>query len=48
MKRLKPEIPIALFSGWVEIPPDSEHVDLIVIKGMPVAELLRQIGKLIP
>ena len=47
MKRLKPAIPIVLFTGWVEIPPESEHVDLFVIKGMPVVEFLRQIGKLI-
>ncbi len=47
MKRLKPEIPVVLFSGWVETPPDSEHVDLVIIKGMPVDEFLRQIGKLL-
>ena len=48
MKRLKPAVPIVLFSGLVEAPPESEHVDLVIIKGMPVVEFLRQIGKLIP
>jgi CheY-like chemotaxis protein len=47
MKRLKPAIPVVLFSGLVEAPPESQHVDLVIIKGMPVVEFLRQIGKLI-
>ena len=47
MKRLKPAIPVVLFSGLVDVPPESEHVDLVIIKGMPVVEFLRQIGKLI-
>lgn len=47
MKRLKPEIPVVLFSGLVEAPPQSEHADLVIIKGMPVEELLHQIAKLI-
>jgi CheY-like chemotaxis protein len=47
MKRLKPAIPIVLFTGMMEAPPLSEHADLVIIKGMPVDELLRQIAKLI-
>jgi CheY-like chemotaxis protein len=47
MKRLKPAIPVVLFSGLVEAPPESEHADLVIIKGMPVVEFLRQIGELI-
>jgi CheY-like chemotaxis protein len=47
MKRLKPAVPIVLFSGLVEAPPGNEHVDLIITKGMPVVELLREVGQLI-
>lgn len=47
MKRLKPAIPVVLFSGLVEAPRESEHVDLVIIKGVPVVEFLHQIGKLI-
>ena len=47
MKRLKPAIPVILLSGVVEAPPGSELADLVITKGMPVEELLREIGKLI-
>jgi CheY-like chemotaxis protein len=47
MKRLKPAIPVILFSGVVEAPPGSEVADLVFTKGMPVEELLSEIGKLI-
>jgi CheY-like chemotaxis protein len=48
MKRLKPAIPIVLFSGLVEAPLGSEHVDLVITKGMPAVEFLREVGKLLP
>jgi CheY-like chemotaxis protein len=48
MKRLKPAIRIVLFSGLVEAPLGSEHVDLVITKGMPAVEFLREVGKLIP
>jgi CheY-like chemotaxis protein len=47
MKRLKPAIPVALFSGLVEAPQGSEHADLVITKGMPAVEFLREVGKLI-
>jgi CheY-like chemotaxis protein len=47
MKRLKPAIPVVLFSGLVEAPPGSEHADLVITKGMPVVEFLHEVGKLI-
>ena len=47
MKRLKPAIPVVLFSGLVETPLGSEHADLVITKGRPVAEFLGEIGKLI-
>jgi DNA-binding response OmpR family regulator len=47
MKRVRPAIPVILFSGVVEAPPGSEVADLIFTKGMPVEELLSKIGKLI-
>ena len=47
MKLLKPAIPVILLSGVVEAPPGSELADLVITKGMPVEELLREIGKLI-
>jgi CheY-like chemotaxis protein len=47
MKRLKPAVPIVLFSGLVEEPLGSEHTDLVMIKGMPPVEFLQKVGKLI-
>jgi CheY-like chemotaxis protein len=48
MKRLNPAIPIVLFSGVVEAPLGSEHADLVITKGIPAVEFLREVGKLIP
>jgi CheY-like chemotaxis protein len=47
MKRLKPAIPVVLFSGLVEAPLGSEHVDLVITKGIPVVEFLSEISRLI-
>lgn len=47
MKRLKPAIPIVLFSGFVEAPLGSDHADLVITKGMPAVEFLRAVAKLI-
>ena len=44
MKRLNPAIPVILFSGAVEAPPGSELADRVITKGMPVEELLSEIG----
>ena len=48
MKRLKPAVPIVLLSGLLEAPLGNEHADLVITKGMPAAEFLRAVGKLIP
>ena len=48
MKRLKPVIPIVLFSGLVEAPLGSDCADLVITKGMPAVEFLREVGKLLP
>jgi CheY-like chemotaxis protein len=48
MKRLRPAIPIVLFSGLVDVPLGSEHADLVITKGMPAVEFLREVGKLLP
>jgi CheY-like chemotaxis protein len=47
IKRLKPAIPVILFSGLPEAPPGSEQADLYITKGMPAAEFLRRVGELI-
>ena len=47
MKRLKPEIPVVLFSGLVEAPLGNEHADLVITKGIPVVELLNEVGRLL-
>jgi CheY-like chemotaxis protein len=47
MKRLKPAIPVVLFSGLVEAPLGSEHADLVITKGIPVVAFLSEISKLI-
>ena len=47
IKRLRPAIPIILFSGLVEPPPGSEHANLVITKGMPAVEFLQEVAKLI-
>ena len=47
MKRLKPVIPVILFSGEAEAPPGSELADRVITKGMPVEGLLSEIGRLL-
>jgi CheY-like chemotaxis protein len=48
MKRLTPAVPIVFLSGLLEAPLGSEYADLVITKGMPRAEFLRAVGKLIP
>ena len=43
MKRLKPEVPILLFSGMMDLPATMEHVDLVLTKGMTPREFLTRI-----
>jgi CheY-like chemotaxis protein len=47
MKRLKPAVPVILYTGLQEPPPDAEHADLILVKGMDPSEFLAAIAKLI-
>ncbi len=47
MKRLRPAIPIILFSGLPEAPPGSDCADLYITKGVPAVEFLRAVAKLI-
>jgi CheY-like chemotaxis protein len=47
MKRLKPAIPIMLFSGLPAAPPESDYADLYITKGMLAVEFLRAVAKLI-
>jgi CheY-like chemotaxis protein len=47
IKRLKPAVPVILFSGWPDAPPGSEHADLYITKGMPAGEFLRMVRELI-
>jgi CheY-like chemotaxis protein len=44
MKRLKPDIPIVLFTGVREVPAEVlTSIDAFMIKGRPPAELLKRI-----
>jgi DNA-binding response OmpR family regulator len=47
MKRLKPEVPIILYIGLLELPPGAEHADLVMVKGMPPPEFLGAIAALV-
>src|SRR5271166_7057113 len=47
MKRLKPEVPIVLLTGLVDLPPGYEDVDLVLTKGMTPPEFLADIAKLL-
>ena len=48
MKRLKPEVPIVLLTGLVDLPPGYEDVDLLLTKGLTPPEFLSEIAKLLP
>jgi CheY-like chemotaxis protein len=46
MKRIKPEVPIILYTGLLEPPADTE-ADLVIEKGMTPPEFLCAIAKLV-
>ena len=47
MKRLKPDVPIILYTGLEELPPGSEHANVILVKGLTPPEFLGAIAKLV-
>jgi DNA-binding response OmpR family regulator len=47
MKRLKPKVPIILYTGLQSLPPGSEHADVILVKGINPPEFLAAIAKLV-
>ena len=48
MKRLRPEVPVVLFTGLVEPPPGFEQADLLLTKGITPPEFLAEIARLLP
>jgi len=47
MKRLKPEVPIVLLTGLVDLPPGYDDVDLLLTKGLTPQDFLGNIAKLL-
>lgn len=47
MKKLKPEVPIAIISGLVEAPEGMEHADLFICKGDSPPQVLQKISELL-
>ena len=47
MKRLKPEVPIVLLTGALELPLGSENADLVLPKGLDPSQFLAAIANLI-
>ena len=47
MKRLKPEVPVILYTGLLDPPANAEVADLILVKGMTPPEFLAAIAKLV-
>jgi CheY-like chemotaxis protein len=47
MKRLKPDVPIAIISGLVEAPEGIEHADLFISKTDSPPEVLQKISELL-
>lgn len=47
MKRLKPEVPVAMLSGLVERPEGASATDVFLVKGIPVPEFLAAITALL-
>jgi DNA-binding response OmpR family regulator len=46
MKQLKPEVPIILYTGLMDLPADAGRVDLVLTKAMSPEEFLALIAKL--
>jgi DNA-binding response OmpR family regulator len=47
MKRLKPDVPIILYTGMEDPPSGGEHADLVLVKGVDPREFLAIIAKLV-
>lgn len=47
MKRIKPQVPIILFTGLTELPEKVDHIDLVLTKGMTPPEFLTAIAKVV-
>ncbi len=47
MKRLKPDVPIAIISGMVDPPQGMEHADLFICKADSPPEVLEKIAGLL-
>jgi DNA-binding response OmpR family regulator len=47
MKRIKPHVPIILFTGLVDVPAKVDYIDLVLTKGMTPPEFLTAIGKVV-
>ena len=47
MKQLKPEVPVIIYSGVIEMPDGAECADLFLSKTEPVVEMLMQISKML-
>jgi len=47
MKRLKPEIPVIVYTGLAELPADAKDADLVLSKGLTPPEFLAAIASLV-
>ena len=47
MKKLKPDIPIAIISGLPEAPEGMEYADLFICKVDPIPEVVQKISELL-
>ena len=47
MKKLKPEVPIAIISGLVDAPHGMEHADLFICKADSLPQVLQKISELL-
>jgi CheY-like chemotaxis protein len=47
MKQLKPEVPIVLLTGLVDLPPGYEQADLVLTKGITPPQFLTEIARLL-
>lgn len=47
MKRLKPDVPVAILSGATELPEGVEQADLFISKLEPTSVVLERIGELL-
>ena len=47
MKRVRPEVPVVLYTAWAVMPPGYDHANRLLSKGMTPEEFLAEVASLL-